>query len=232
MTIWWVLLLFLLSCKLIACSWERSAVLVSILLSAWSYKLTGRAKKSSIAQKGKGVWQCQELYVAHALRNKDCRQVHTVKQSCSGTGVVPVPSTQKTRSFASQSHEGIVILHGFRAMMCCCDLLSGFSAAVGCVLMVCPATTGILFVFFAWKLFLQLLQEENWECGLLKKWSNVTSVAVKSQTLKPFLLWWFAFSWIRRLLHFCLACSLRPFIYNLSFLCHSSSALTPEGQLE
>lgn len=58
------------------------------------------------------------LLTAHTLRSKDRGQVHTVKQSCSGTSVVPVPSTQKALSFASQSHETIIILHGFFRQRC------------------------------------------------------------------------------------------------------------------
>lgn len=46
-------------------------------------------------------------------QTKDHRQVHIVKQSCSGTSVAPIPSTQNTLSFASQSHEAIIILGGF-----------------------------------------------------------------------------------------------------------------------
>lgn len=107
------------------------------------------------------------LLVAHALRTKAHRQIHSIKQNFSGTNVMPVPNTQKVTKFClTGSWEYYNTAWLFQATMCCFDLLSGFLTAVGYVLTVCPSTTGILFVFFRWKLFLQLLQEENWECGL------------------------------------------------------------------
>lgn len=57
------------------------------------------------------------LLVVHTLRSKDHRQVHTVEQSCSGTGVLPVPSTQKTVRL-SQSHEIVIKLHVFFRQWC------------------------------------------------------------------------------------------------------------------
>lgn len=58
------------------------------------------------------------LLVAHTLRSKDRRQVHTLKQSCSGTSVVPVPGTQKPLSFGSQSHDTVITLSGFFRQRC------------------------------------------------------------------------------------------------------------------
>lgn len=124
MTIWWVLF-FLLSCKLIACSWERAAVLMSILLSALSYKLSEKAKKSSIMEKGKGVWQCQELYPASGAHiQRDWRQVHIVKQSCSGGSVVPMPSTKRLKFCLPESWDCYKTAWLFHAVICSCDLNS------------------------------------------------------------------------------------------------------------
>lgn len=75
-----------------------------------------KSEEKSILEKRLKVFGNVRNYMmlaAHALRSKDCRQVHTVKPSCSGTSVVLVPSAQKTLWFASQRHEAVVILCGF-----------------------------------------------------------------------------------------------------------------------
>lgn len=111
---------FLLSCKLIACSWERSTVLMRILLFALSYKLTEKKiRKAALWKREKVLGNVRNymLLVAHTLRSKDHRQVHTVEQSCSGTSVLPVPRTQKTVRL-SQSHEIVIKLHVFFRQWC------------------------------------------------------------------------------------------------------------------
>lgn len=65
MTIWWALLLFF-------AFMQTDSLLLGKVYSAYEdlivcFKLQAdwkKDKKSSIVEKGKGAWQCQELYVA------------------------------------------------------------------------------------------------------------------------------------------------------------------------
>lgn len=154
------------------------------------------------------------LLVAHTLRSKDRRQVHAVKQSCSGTSVVPVPSTQKPLSFASQSHETVITLRGFFRQR---------SAVVICFLVF--ELLWVVFSRFALQpqgYFLYFL-DESCSFSFFKK--KIESVAFKktikcdkccskvTNTKAIFIMMIWLLMGKKTLLHLCFACSLRPCIY-------------------
>lgn len=167
-------------------------------------------------EKWKGVWQCQEFYVAggHALRPKAHRQIHISRLNCRGTNVMPVPNTQKDTKFCPT---------GSLRVLYCCMAFSGnyvmfwyafwFFNCCGLCSHGLPCNHRDTFCVLQKKAVPSASSRRKLRVWPLKKWSNVTSVAGKSQTVNQFLLWWFGFLCIRALLHLCSACSLRPCVY-------------------